>query len=105
MVADKPLVPWEQAITAGLPASRTRLFELSYQLARQLASHNDHMFYIADVFDKTTEEIFIDNVHVTPEGNALVADAMFQAIGWGDDGNPSTQLTPRHSTRELASKE
>ena len=35
---------------------------------------------LTDVFDKTSEQTFSDNVHLTPEGNRIIAEHLFQAL-------------------------
>ena len=44
-----------------------------------------HLFDIADVFDAVSDTVYIDCVHVAPEGNELIAERMYAGLhelGW-----------------------
>ena len=40
----------------------------------------EHFYNLSQLFDNTTESIYIDFVHVTPEANQVVAAEMFSRL-------------------------
>ena len=40
----------------------------------------ENLVYLGDLFDKSASQIWIDEWHVTPEGNRLVAERMLDVI-------------------------
>jgi hypothetical protein len=52
-----------------------------YETVRAAEPDLDRFWDISDVFDKRSEQIWIDATgHVTPEGNRLVAEEMLERI-------------------------
>jgi lysophospholipase L1-like esterase len=35
---------------------------------------------LTDVFDQTSDQTFSDDVHLTPEGNRIIAERLFQIL-------------------------
>ena len=73
----KPLAAEEERIRRFFS---TGIYEADVQY-RQMASlfqagTTPHLFDISDVFDDTRQTIYIDYVHVGPEGNRLIAGRM-----------------------------
>jgi lysophospholipase L1-like esterase len=80
-VEHKPLTPEEQQIRryiGHLFPGEEQLFQKMYGLAR--ADSRPHSFYIADVFDNARGTLYIDDWHVGPEGNRLVAERMYEVL-------------------------
>jgi lysophospholipase L1-like esterase len=50
------------------------------QNIRTTAQIEEQLTDISDILDDETDEIFIDHVHITPVGNAIVADAIWQVV-------------------------
>ncbi len=60
-----------------------------------------HLFDIADVFDGCRQTIYVDYVHVSPEGNQLVAQRMYDVLehaGW----LPHSALEPIHTGKNVS---
>ncbi|MBI4240696.1 MAG: SGNH/GDSL hydrolase family protein [Candidatus Rokubacteria bacterium] len=77
----KPLSAEEEKI---LRAARRRspglppLYQAAYRLVRNLK--RSHLYYIADVFNANSDDIYIDMFHYGPEGNRLVAQRIYQVV-------------------------
>jgi hypothetical protein len=54
------------------------LLQRMYGLAR--AQTRPHFFYIADVFDNVGATLYIDDGHLGPEGNRLVAERIYEIL-------------------------
>jgi hypothetical protein len=55
-------------------------YESVYRRIQQLAGKHENLYYIADTFDSSDFQIWIDQVHVTPVGNRLIAERIFRVI-------------------------
>ncbi|MBZ0301955.1 MAG: SGNH/GDSL hydrolase family protein [Anaerolineae bacterium] len=75
-LADEEKPMWEE----GRGPLLADLYAKTYDLILKAVSSHNHLYYIADVFDKQPEPVFIDYNHLTPVGNRLVAEAMLQHI-------------------------
>lgn len=80
---DKPLTEEEEALKAALgEGTLVALFAEVYEHVRQAANESSNLYNIADVFDAQDGLIYVDPLsHVTPEGNALIAQRMLDLIG------------------------
>lgn len=78
----KPLAAGEARILDGAASWATsfRLFAAAAN-ARIAAVQADDFTDLSGVFAETGEQIYTDMVHMTPEGNAIVARAMITALG------------------------
>ena len=90
---------WQPTLLAGhkpLTAEEIRLrkAELSnhpggdavFQATYNLFEHyqNENFFDLADIFDKDSDERFLDFSHIGPTGNQIVADKMFAVLPHGN---------------------
>jgi hypothetical protein len=55
-------------------------YESVYRRIQQAAKKYENLYYIADIFDSSDLQIWIDQVHVTPVGNRLIAERIFRVI-------------------------
>ena len=80
-VSQKPLTAVEMEL---LEAQRSAFpgLELLYQTTYQLVQtqHRPNLHYIADVFDESSETIYIDSAHVSTQGNRLVAQRIYRIL-------------------------
>lgn len=76
---NKPLTPEEKEFVQQEPVDLA--MKTAYTKVSNETKTNDHLFFIADVFDNTTSQVYIDPVHLTPEGNAMIAKAMMDRLG------------------------
>ena len=84
-----PILPmyWTDA-TAALPVGDARwiylnlpeLFRAVYERIEDAAQTNDHLTYIADVLNGRDGDLWIDFNHLTPPGNAMVAEEMLKLL-------------------------
>ena len=75
----KPLTPEEERIrTREGSAGLRELYEKTYALARQVDRKN--VYYIADAFKDYRGNLYVDFIHVQPEGNRLVAARMWDHL-------------------------
>lgn len=51
-----------------------------YDQIRKIEKDYDHLYYIGDVFNEVGQQIYIDIWHITPEGNELIADRIFDIV-------------------------
>jgi lysophospholipase L1-like esterase len=78
----KPLVPFEQRmadrdVTATSAESAWFLTMIEvYREAEHHAAANDSFVFLADLFDSTREPLYVDEAHLGPRGNELVAQAI-----------------------------
>jgi len=82
----KPLSPEEEKVRQYF-SSRIEETDVEYRQMSNLlkAGAPPHFFDISNVFDGTRDTVFVDFVHVGPEGNKLVAARIYsllQQAGW-----------------------
>jgi hypothetical protein len=79
-IGNKPLTSEEQNMRSGMDPALRELYDSVYRRVEQAAKKHENLYYIADMFDSLASEIWIDDAHVTPVGNRLIADKMFRVI-------------------------
>jgi len=83
LYSHKPLVSFEKQITQFDATSGVRVaaqpFVAVYQEAERRAPTGGFVD-MASVFDSVTEPVYIDEVHLGPRGNELVADAVAKYV-------------------------
>jgi hypothetical protein len=80
MIGGKSLTGEEQEMKRGMDPAYIELYESVYGRVQQIAKKYENLYYMANIFDEYKQLIWIDDVHVTPEGNLLIAQKMLQAI-------------------------
>jgi lysophospholipase L1-like esterase len=92
----KPMVPFEQKIVQADAANGSRWYAPPAIAAYQEAERRDPKavvyFYMGDVFDSVSEPTYVDEVHLAPRGNELVADAIAKYV----EDHPGGMEFPRH---------
>ncbi len=76
----KPLTVEEQAIKDAMEPALVLLFETTYQRLEHAVAAHLRLHDLSHVLDEQTVQIWFDPVHITPEGNALVAQAMLGVL-------------------------
>jgi lysophospholipase L1-like esterase len=80
-IGEKAMTDDEQKLRSELNTTLVNLVRSTYRKISMAASHHKNLWYIANVFDNQTEQIWIDTWgHVTPEGNRLIAREILAAI-------------------------
>jgi lysophospholipase L1-like esterase len=77
----KPLSEEESKIRSAYSAG---IYETDFQYQDMVkvfqAGGRPHLFDISDVFDDSKQTIYVDYVHISPEGNRLVAKRMYEIL-------------------------
>jgi hypothetical protein len=81
-IGNKPLTREEQAIKDKLTkqAALAQLYASVYHAIEQEASTHPDLYYLGHVFDGYRSLLYIDEAHVTPAGNELIAQQMVDVI-------------------------
>jgi len=81
MYGDKPLVPYEQAITE-VPSVHADYAAIRavYEEADRRSAASGKFIFLGRVFDGVKEPVYIDQVHLGPRGNEIIAGAIASAI-------------------------
>jgi lysophospholipase L1-like esterase len=79
-VDGKSLTSEELEMKRGLDPDLIEFYEAVYRRIQQVAKKYENLYYIADTFDSSNLQIYIDQVHVTPVGNQLLAEKIHRVI-------------------------
>jgi lysophospholipase L1-like esterase len=82
-IGDKLLTSEEQEMRRRMDPMEPgviELFESVYGRVQRVAKKYENLYYIAETFDSSNSEIWIDATHVTPVGNRLIAEKIFSVI-------------------------
>jgi lysophospholipase L1-like esterase len=76
---EKPLTPEEEKIKNREGSANLReLYAKTYALARQV--DRPGFYYVGDAFREHRGNLYVDFIHVQPEGNRLVAERMYERL-------------------------
>jgi hypothetical protein len=80
-VAKKHLTVEESRLVSKMDLRLSELARATYLDIAAAAPELKNLFYIADIFDTETDQVWIDDVgHVTPEGNRIIAARMLEVF-------------------------
>jgi lysophospholipase L1-like esterase len=79
-VGEKSLTNEELEMRRELDPVVVEFYQSVYHRVQQVAKKYKNLYYIADTFDSANSQIYIDQVHVTPVGNRLIAERIFREI-------------------------
>jgi lysophospholipase L1-like esterase len=81
-MGNKPLTTEEQEMKDRLAkdAALDRLYTSVYQTIERESSTHSNLYYLAHIFDRYNSPLWIDEAHVTPVGNQLIAHQMVDVI-------------------------
>jgi hypothetical protein len=85
-ISHKPLKGEEEKLKSGIDPALDKLYHSVYRAIEPLALEYANLYYMAKIFDEYEPLVWLDDAHVTPEGNRLIAQKMLQVIM---DRNPS----------------
>jgi hypothetical protein len=77
-IGDKPLTNEEQEMKRRMDPALLELYESIYDRVQQASKKYENLRYVAKIFDAYEPLVWIDEAHVTPEGNQLIAQTMLQ---------------------------
>jgi hypothetical protein len=80
VVGKKHLTDEEQAITASLDPALVALYTSLYDIIEHTAPHYENLHYMGHIFDEQNSGIWIDDMHITPVGNRIVAEEMLRIV-------------------------
>lgn len=89
----KPLTPDEKKLKHDLDPALARLYALAYRDIERFAQDRKNLIYLGHIFDNREELLWLDEVHVTPEGNKLIAQRMLEILK--DGGVLQEELSPK----------
>jgi len=76
----KPLVAEEKALMRTMDPALMKLYHLTYQNIVRSAPQHKNLYYLGNVFDGVESLLWIDDAHVTPVGNQLIAQQMLDIV-------------------------
>jgi len=79
-IGDKSLTGEEQEMRRRMEPTLSELYDSVYRRVEQAANKYENLYYIAEIFDSLDSQIWIDEAHITPVGNRLIAEKMFSVI-------------------------
>jgi lysophospholipase L1-like esterase len=79
-VGKKALTPDEVDLKRAVDPALIKLYLLAYRKIELLAPQQENLLYLGGIFDNYQPLLWLDDVHVTPEGNKLIAQRMLQVI-------------------------
>ena len=79
-IGDKSLTGEEQEMRRRMEPTLSELYDSVYRRVEQEANKYENLYYIAEIFDSLDSQIWIDEAHITPVGNRLIAEKMFSVI-------------------------
>jgi len=79
---NKPLTPEEQEMKHEMEseAAYYKLFTAAYQTLERESSKYQNLYSLVDIFDRYDSLMYIDESHLTPIGNQLIAERMLTVI-------------------------
>jgi hypothetical protein len=81
-LGNKPLTPEEQEMkhTVESEAALYKLLKAVYQTIERESSEYQNLYSMVHIFDRYDSLMWIDDHHVTPIGNQLIAEKMLAVI-------------------------
>jgi lysophospholipase L1-like esterase len=79
-IGHKSLTSEEQEMRRRMEPALIELYESVYRRVQQVAEKYGNLYYIAEMFDSLNSGVWIDETHVTPVGNRLIAERIFTVI-------------------------
>lgn len=79
-VGKKPLTEEEKALKREVDPPLAKLYASVYQAIDARVSEHDNLHSLSQIFDGYESLIWLDDAHVTPVGNELIADTMVRTL-------------------------
>lgn len=90
----KPIVPYEKELirvdTNSPDGSALQPMRFAYEEAERRAANNGGFTFLANILDSEQEPLYLDEWHLGPKGNELVAQAIARKLPANWTGQPST---------------
>jgi hypothetical protein len=79
-ISQKPLKREEKALKLSIDPALNKLYYLVYRRIEPLHLEYENLYYMGKIFDEYEPLVWLDDAHVTPEGNRLIAQKMLETI-------------------------
>ncbi len=81
-IGEKPLTREEQNMKRQLELQPglSKLYDVVYRTMELECSKYANLYYLANIFDKYNSQIWIDEWHITPVGNQVIAQKMLDVV-------------------------
>jgi lysophospholipase L1-like esterase len=79
-VGKKPLTAEEVELKRAVDPALAKLYLLVYRSIEGLPQKQKNLIYLGQMFDNYEPLLWLDEVHVTPQGNELIAQRMLQVL-------------------------
>jgi hypothetical protein len=76
----KPLVADEKEIMQAVDPALMKLYHLTHQNIVRSAGQHRNFYYLGNVFDEYQSHLWIDDAHVTPVGNQMIAAKILEIV-------------------------
>lgn len=76
----KTFIAEERLARRRAPQGLAELFDAVYSRVQVIAPREDHLYDISNVFDGESRFIYVDLLHVVPEGNAMIVARMLTVL-------------------------
>jgi dTDP-4-dehydrorhamnose reductase len=87
-IGKKPLTDEEQAVRSSMDPAIVALYASVYRIIEQSASQYENLYYMGHIFDEYKSGIWIDDVHITPAGNQIIAQKMLSVVATRNHAQP-----------------
>ena len=79
-MSGKTLTQAERPVKDDISEPLARLTQMTYNRLKAGTEKHHRLFYLGNVFDDVTGDIWFDAVHVAPEGNRIVAERIINVL-------------------------
>ena len=80
VVGEKVMTPDEELAAQAPPPGLLSLYQKVWADAATLADELPHMVYLGDIFDGVETYAYYDHVHLVPEGNQIIGEAIANLV-------------------------
>ena len=92
-IGEKPLTSEEKQLKTAVDPALDKLYREVYRDVEPLPAEYENFYYLGKMFDKYEPLVWLDDAHVTPEGNRMIAQKML---------NVMAARTPLHRSEKQA---
>jgi hypothetical protein len=80
LLGDKPLTTEEWELKRSIDPAQAKLYLAVYRQIQPMVPAYKHFMYLGAIFDHCDFLLWLDDMHFTPVGNALIAQKMLEAL-------------------------
>jgi len=101
-VSKKPLKSEEKNLKVAVDPALDRLYRLAYRAIEQAVPEYQNLYYLGEVFDDYEPVVWLDDVHVTPDGNRLISEKILEIATQAEDKDELAKKTAEKWTAKSA---